>query len=90
MLALDLPSHAEHGKVKACATVVGLTRALCMSLFQVGKVRLVPSMMTAASGGRAAWLRPDEVTYLDDAVARCWASALRSAYGYMLFILSCF
>ena len=36
---------------------------------QVAKLRIVPSSMSAL-GGKPAWLRPEEVLFLDDAVAR--------------------
>jgi len=39
---------------------------------QVAKLRIVPSSMSAP-GDKPAWLRPDEVLFLDDAVARCSA-----------------
>ena len=44
---------------------------LITSLIQVAQLRVVPSSMTAASGGKTMWLRPNEVIFLDDSVARC-------------------
>ena len=43
---------------------------------EVASLQVVPSA-AASSGGSSGWLRPDQVTFLDDAVSKCDPAPVR-------------